>query len=211
LSVPAGQYAQLTLADGSEIWLNSCSKIVYPERFTSATRVIQLEGEGLFRVASDVKRPFTVKTDKLDVIATGTQFNVSAYPNENQVSATLIEGVVKLHSFANDIDFEINAGQIAVYDKLTQKISAQNTDTDMHISWIHGEYQFREMPLEEITKRLTRYFNLTFVFHDEALKQRKFTGTFYNQQSIENILQLIMTSGKMRYTMEKDTVIVFSH
>ena len=208
VSVPAGQYIQLTLSDGSEVWLNSCSKLIYPERFISKTREVQLEGEGLFKVSSNVKRPFVVKTDKLDVIATGTQFNVSAFPDENRVSATLIEGVVKLHSAENGIDFAMNAGQIAVYDKLTQQISAQDTDTDMQISWIRGEYRFRDMPLEEIARRFERIYDVVFVFQDEALKQRKFTGTFYHHQSIENILQILQISGKMQYTLENNTVYI---
>ena len=207
-SVPAGQHVQLTLSDGSEIWLNSRSKLTYPERFTSKTREIQLEGEGLFKVASDKKRPFIVKTDIIDVIATGTQFNVSAYPDESGVSATLIEGVVKLHSAVNGIDYEINTGQIAVYDKLTQQISAQNTDTDMQTSWINGEYRFRDTSLEEIAKRFERMYDVVFVFHDETLKQRKFTGTFYNYQSIENILQILQISGKTQYAIENDTVYI---
>ena len=208
VSVPAGQYIQLTLADGSEIWLNSHSKLTYPERFTSKIREIHLEGEGLFKVVSNVKRPFIVKTDKLDVIATGTQFNVSAYPDENSVSATLIEGIIKLHSAANGIDFEINAGQIAVYDKLTQQISAHDTDTDMQTAWIHGEYSFIDMSLEEIAKRFERIYDVVFVYHDETLKQRKFTGTFYNHQSIENIMQIIQISGNMQYTIENDTIYI---
>ena len=208
LTIPAGQYAQLTLADGSEIWLNSRSKLVYPERFTSTTREIQLEGEGLFKVAPDKKRPFVVKTEAMNVIASGTQFNVSAYPDDNAVAVTLIEGMVKLHSNANNIDYETKTGQLTVYDKSENHISAQDINTDAQISWIYGEYHFKETTLAEITRRLERMYNVVFVFHNEALKQKQFTGTFYNHQSIETILQLITTSGKMRYTMEKDTIYI---
>jgi len=208
LSIPAGQYAQLTLSDGSEIWLNSRSKLVYPERFTSATREIQLEGEGLFKVASNKKQPFVVKTETMDVIATGTQFNVLAYPDDNAVAITLIEGVVKLNSNANGIDYQTKIGQLTVYDKSKNHISAQDINTDTQISWIYGEYQFKETTLEEITRRLERIYNVVFVFQNEALKQKQFTGTFYNHQSIETILQLIMTSGKMQYTIERDTVYI---
>jgi len=208
LSIPAGQYAQLTLSDGSEIWLNSRSKLVYPERFTSATREIKLEGEGLFKVATEKKRPFVVKTGAMDVIATGTQFNVLAYPDDNTVAVTLIEGIVKLHSSANGIDYETKTGQLTVFDKSEKHISAQDINTDAQISWIYGEYQFKETTLAEITRRLERIYNVVFVFQNEALKQKQFTGTFYNHQTIETILQLLMTSGKMQYTMEKDTVYI---
>ena len=206
LTVPAGQYAQLTLADGSEIWLNSRSKLIYPERFTSVTREIQLEGEGLFKVVSDSKRPFIVKTEAINVIATGTQFNVSAYPNDNFVTTTLIEGIVNLFSDVNDIDYKMKSGQIAIYDRAEQLILAHDTDTGVETSWIHGEYQFKETTLADIAKRLERIYNVGFLFYDEALKQRKFTGTFYNHQSIETILQIIEISTNMKYSMENNIV-----
>ena len=191
LIVPAGQSTHLTLSDGSEIWLNACSKLVYPENFTSNKREIQLEGEGLFKVNSNKKKPFIVKTAQLDVIATGTQFNVSAYPDDNEIATTLIEGAVKLQSDISNRIFELKAGQIAFYDKQAQRITAKKIDTDSQISWIHGEYRFSAMALEEIAKRLERYYDIVFIFEDEALKQRQFTGTFYHNQSIESIMRVI--------------------
>lgn len=208
LTVPAGQYAQLTLSDGSEIWLNACSKLVYPEKFTSGLREIQLEGEGLFNVASDRKKPFVVKTGLIDVVATGTQFNVSAYPTDHWIATTLIEGVVKLQSDANSHGYELKSGQIAVYDKQERRITAKNTDTDMQISWISGEYRFKETPLEDIAKRIERYYNMRIVFEDESLKQRKFTGTFYNSQSIETILHVIETSTRMQYRISENSIYI---
>jgi len=206
LIVPAGQYAQLTLADGSEIWLNSRSKLTYPERFTSAIRKVELEGEGLFHVAADTKRPFVVKTETLDVVATGTQFNVSAYHDDEYVATTLIEGIVKLLSPDKNINYAMKTGHIAFYDKSTRRVTTQNADVNMQTSWTHGEYQFREMTLDNLVKRIERYYDITFVFYDEALKQRKFTGTFYNRQSVETILKVIEASTNMQYTVENNIV-----
>jgi ferric-dicitrate binding protein FerR (iron transport regulator) len=208
LIAPAGQYAQLTLSDGSEIWLNSCSKIIYPEKFTSKIREIQLEGEGLFKVASDRKKPFVVKTGGIDIVATGTQFNVSAYPTDHWIATTLIEGIVKLQSDAGNSGYELKPGQIAVYDKQERRITAKNIDTDMQISWIHGEYRFEKTSLEDIAKRIERYFNMTIVFEDESLKQREFTGTFNKSQSIENILRVIETSTRMQYRISDQIIYI---
>jgi len=208
LTVPAGQYAQLALADGSEIWLNSRSKLTYPERFTATIREIDLEGEGFFKVASDSKRPFVVRTKMLEVIATGTQFNVSAYTDDEFVATTLIEGVVKLQSPDKNIEYLMNEGQIVFFDKPTHGITAQNTDTYLQTSWINGEYQFREMTMENLFKRMERYFDITFVFNNDALKQRKFTGTFYNRQSVETILKVIEASTNMQYTVENNIVYI---
>jgi ferric-dicitrate binding protein FerR (iron transport regulator) len=160
----------------------------------------------LFKVASNKKKPFVVTTGHIDVVATGTQFNVSAYPNDDWIATTLIEGAVKLQSDRERRGVELKSGQIAIFNKQEQGISVKNTDTDMQISWIHGEYQFKDMSLEDLAKRLERYFNRTIVFEDETLKQRKFTGTFYNSQSIENIMRVIETSTNMQYRLN-DTVI----
>ena len=208
LTVPAGQTTNLTLSDGSEIWLNACSKLVYPEKFTSKTREIQLEGEGLFNVKSNKKKPFIVKTGLIDVVATGTQFNVSAYPDDKWVSTALIEGVVKLQSEINNQGFELKSGQIAIYDKKEQHIIAKNIDTDRLISWTRGEYHFDATSLEDITKSLERYFQIVFEFEDEALKQRKFTGTFYHTQSIETIMRVIETSTDMQYRINDKVIYI---
>jgi len=208
LMVPAGQTTHLTLSDGSEIWLNACSKLVYPEKFTSKTREIQLEGEGLFKVKSNKKKPFIVKTGLIDVVATGTQFNVSAYPDDKWVSTALIEGVVKLQSEINTQGFELKSGQIAIYDKKEQHITAKNIDTDRLISWTRGEYHFDATSLEDITKSLERYFQIVFEFEDEALKQRKFTGTFYHTQSIETIMRVIEASTPMQYRISDHTIYI---
>ncbi|MDR0796131.1 MAG: DUF4974 domain-containing protein [Tannerella sp.] len=208
MTVPAGQSTQLTLPDGSEIWLNACSKLTYPEKFTSKKREIQLEGEGLFKVISDKKKPFVVKTGLMDIIATGTQFNVSAYPDDHWISTTLIEGAVRLQSDKDNSRYDLKSGQIAIFDKQTQRISASDTDTDMQISWIHGEYQFRETALEDLAKRFERYYNLVFVFENESMKQRKFTGTFYNSQSIESVLRVIATSTDMQYSISNHIIYI---
>lgn len=208
LVVPAGQYSQVILSDGSEIWLNSRSKLIYPERFMSATREVRLEGEGFFKITSDRLHPFIVKTEQMDMIATGTQFNVSAYSDDDWVATTLVEGKVNLQSAIRKSDCELEPGQLGYYDRQTQQILLKKIDADRQISWIHGEFQFREMALADIAKRLERNFNVSFVFNDGELKNRKFTGSFYNHQSIETILRVIKTSTKMQYYIDNDTVYI---
>jgi ferric-dicitrate binding protein FerR (iron transport regulator) len=180
--------------------------LVYPEKFTSNKREIQLEGEGLFKVHADKKKPFIVKTGLIDIIATGTQFNVSAYPDDNWISTALIEGAVKLQSDISSRIFELKSGQIAIYDKQEQRITAKNIDPDSQISWIHGEYRFETMALIDITKRLERYYDIVFVFEDETLKQRQFTGAFFNNQSIETIMRVIETSTQTQCRLNDRTI-----
>ena len=209
LSVPAGQYAQLVLSDGTEIWLNSRSKLVYPDRFESNIREVQFEGEGFFKVTSDKGHPFIVKTENMDITATGTQFNISAYDDDTWFSATLVEGTIKLTSTKYGIDHSLTEDHMAIHDKLKNTLKVKSVDTDIQISWTRGEFRFKELSLEDITKRLERNFNVNFVFINNTLKQRIFTGTFYNHQSIENILRVMKTSTlKMNYSIENDTIYI---
>jgi ferric-dicitrate binding protein FerR (iron transport regulator) len=167
-----------------------------------------LEGEGMFKVMSDKKKPFIVKTGLIDVVATGTQFNVSAYPDDNWISTSLIEGAVRLQSDNISRGFDLKSGQIAIYDKLERNITAKNIDTGRQISWIHGEYNFEATTLEEIAKRLERFYNIAFVFESDLLKQRKFSGTFYNTQSVETIMRVLEASTPMQYRISENIVYV---
>ena len=209
LSVPAGQYAQLILSDGSEIWLNSRSKLIYPDRFVSETREVSFEGEGFFKVASDKDHPFIVKTKSMEVVATGTQFDVSAYDDDSWISTALIEGNLYIYSKENNINYEIKTGQMAVYNKDEKQISLSVIDPHRHIAWTHGEFSFKEMSLGEIAKRLERNFNVKFVFNNKSVKQRAFTGTFYNHQSIETILKVIKAStSQIRYKIDNEIIYI---
>lgn len=209
LTVPAGQYAQLTLADGSEIWLNSRSTLVYPDRFTGKKREVKFEGEGFFKVASDKEHPFIVKTEGLNVVATGTQFNVSAYDDDTWVSTTLVEGQVHMHSQPKNIRHALNEGHIAIYDKTTGTMETKPVDAEMQISWTYGEFQFKDMPMGNIAKRLERNFNVTFVFKDDVIKNRPFTGTFYRHQSVDHILNVIeISTERMDYSIKNDTIYI---
>jgi len=96
LVVPLGSRAQFTLSDGTSVTLNAGSRLIYDSRYGIADRTVQLEGEGYFKVAKDSKRPFTVKTSHLDVLALGTAFNVKAYSDDKTIETTLVEGSVKI-------------------------------------------------------------------------------------------------------------------
>ena len=210
LSVPAGQYVQATLPDGSEVWLNSKSTFVYPDRFSSGgAREVHLQGEGFFKVSSDKEHPFIVKTKNMDIVATGTQFNVSAYDDDPHLFATLIEGTVHLHSEQNGISCQMKEGQSAVYQKELNQISLKASNYD-EISWTEEEFRFKDISLEDITKRLERYFNITFVFANETLKNKRFTGTFTYHQTVDNIMKALKTSTKqMSYRIENSTVYIY--
>lgn len=207
LSVPTGQSVQVFLPDSSEVWLNSRSKLTYSNNFGLDVREVVLEGEGYFTVRADEEHPFVVKTKMMDIIATGTQFNISAYDNDTWTSTTLIKGVVRLYSEQNNVSHQLKAGQMAVYNSETNKTLLKMSDSDSGVSWIKGEFRFQDMYMEDIAKRLERKYDVSFVFRDSQMKKRRFTGTFYKNQSIENILK-VLSSQQLRYEMKQDRVYI---
>lgn len=208
LTVPTGQTVQVLLPDSSEVWLNSQSKLSYPNNFGAYEREVILEGEGFFKVYSDKEHPFVVKTGMIDIIATGTQFNVSAYDDDNWISATLIEGVINLYSEQNEVNQQVEVGQKATFDSDLNKIFLETTDGDSEISWIKGEFRFQDMNMEDLARRLERNYNVSFVFKDSLTKKRRFTGSFYNNQSIDNILK-VLSSQQLHYQVKQDTVYIY--
>ncbi len=125
LIVPLGSRAQFTLSDGTEITLNAGSSLKYDNRFGIKDRVVQLEGEGYFKVAKDATRPFTVKTSYLNVRALGTEFNVKAYPDDKTIETTLIEGSVKIEPVSDRSSAEI------MVLKPNQKLTFYKKDSTM--------------------------------------------------------------------------------
>jgi len=211
LTVPVGQYAKIALADGSEIWLNSRSSLVYPSCFTASKREVRLSGEGYFQVASDPKHPFVVRTPNFDITATGTKFNVMAYGAEAGTSATLVEGKVKINSEKYHINYEMSENQTVTYDSAKKTLTVKETaDTDMETSWTYGVMRFKDAPLSDITRRLELNYNVKFVYRNEAVKRKIYTGAFFNYQSIDNILMVLKASTlKLNYEIEDDTVTLY--
>lgn len=209
LEVPCGQQAKLTLSDGTRIWLNSKSKLKYPDRFSGLSREVLLDGEGYFEVTHNEKHPFIVKTSTLKVKVLGTSFNVSSYNNDNDMKLTLIKGSVSMLNPENDHEItRIKPNEMAVYSKKDQLLSVKEVETDLYSSWRHGQFKFRKLSFEEISKRLSRNYNVTFILLNKSLKTTTFNGSFYNYEPLEQILKVLKTNTSFCYKIRKDTVII---
>ena len=161
--IPYGKTSYLTLADGSEIWLNSGSRLLFPNAFNSDRREIFLEGEAYIKVKPDKSKPFIINTNELFVEALGTEFNVSSYRQDNIVKTALAEGRVRIRK-ANDLPFSksiyLEPNQVASYNKTTQESNVENVDISYYTTWKDGYFLFDGEELNRITKRLERYYNI---------------------------------------------------
>lgn len=161
---PVGSRTIVQLSDGTEVNLNYGSKIQYPRVFAGSAREIKLSGEAYFDVKENQEMPFIVKTGSLNVKVLGTEFNVKAYPGDDEISATLVEGKVLLEKAS---DSEITErlgtmvpGQHVSYLVQTGEIISTNGNIDKYIAWKEGKLMFDNTPIEIVAEELSRKFNV---------------------------------------------------
>ena len=158
LQVPYGKRAFLKLSDGTSLWINTGTTVTYPTTFANNKREIFVEGEVFAEVYHDSKRPFIIKTEKLDVQVLGTVFNVSAYKEDKQTNVVLVSGSVNVKP-KNGKSTIIKPNQIFAYTD--QASTLRNVEVENYISWHDGNYIFHNEPIENILLRLSRYYNVT--------------------------------------------------
>ena len=212
LTIPRGGKFSIILADGTKVWLNSDSRLKYPAQFKAGrSREVTLEyGEAYFEVSSATKHDgaaFIVYNNDQKVEVLGTQFNIKAYQDDATILTTLVEGKVKLHIKKDTIEHVLKPGQQAEYDTQEQSLTTKPVDIYNEISWKDGVFSFDNKSLLEITKVLSRWYDVKFKFLDEQLKKEEFIGVLSKNQHIDDILMQIKHLGIINnYKIEKNEI-----
>jgi len=180
---PVGSQTVVQLSDGTEVNLNYASRIKYPRNFNGNTREITLIGEAYFDVAHNPDKPFIVKTGAINVKAVGTEFNVRAYPADNDISTTLVEGKVIIEKvFPDHKTSPINTmmpGQNVTYNLNSENAVSTEVNINKYIAWKDGKMVFDNTPITEVAKELSRKFNVDIEIADE-ISELTYTVTFVN-------------------------------
>ncbi|MCC8187157.1 MAG: FecR domain-containing protein [Bacteroides sp.] len=209
LTVPPGQRAQLSLADGTQVWLNAKSTLTYSLDFSRKERNVTLNGEAYFEVSPDSKRPFIVHTESYLVQVVGTSFNVQAYAGTGEFETTLVEGVVDiLKPETRAVVTRLSPNEFfGYYRGQTQKGRHHSYD---FLKWREGLYCFDDSPFQCILNRLENYFDVTITVENPALLDYHCTGKFKDQDGLEHILKVISKDHPFtyRYTKNKDTILI---
>jgi transmembrane sensor len=188
--IPYGSRSNIILADGTNVWLNAGSRLIYPSRFVDRTREVYLSGEAYFSVKENEKQPFVVKTTDVLVEVLGTRFNVTAYPEDFAVQTVLAEGSVELKSVSagrREKGVLLKVGEMAYFNKKTQETRTQPVDVSEYTLWTEGLFNFSNTDFNRITKKLERFYNIQFQYDDP------FKG-------------LIQVSGKLDVSKERSEV-----
>lgn len=210
--VAKAEKQELALPDGSKIWINSDTKVIYPERFGKDCRKIYVDGEIYADIAKDRKKPFVVSASGVEVEVLGTQFDLKAFAEDRNVDVTLIEGSVALKGTGEGREFSriMTPGEMLRYDKTTDTVREFAVDTLEYSSWRTGNIlKFMDCTLEEIAADLERRFDVRIVIEDKTIARTRYYASFINDEDIDTILATMNGSGIMDI-VRKDNIIIIS-
>ena len=194
LVIPYGSSSQITLSDSSEVWLNAGSSLIFPTNFTNKTREVVLFGEAYFSVKSDKDKPFIVQTSALEIRALGTEFNVSAYSEDNVIQTVLKKGSVAIRRIdigKDENEIILTPNQLASFDKKTKQSVVTNIDTDFYTLWTDGLLSFENRDLNRVIKSLERYYNINIQFENPLTGQVKISGKLDLNQNQEEVFEYL--------------------
>ncbi len=179
LVVPFGKKAKINLSDGSHIWLNAGSRLVFPNQFSGKKREVYLVGEGYFEVAHNPQKPFLVKTSTVTIQVLGTSFNVSSYPDDDFVSTVLKEGKISMKEnepglFSSAVQLVPN--QIAVVKKDKKGIQVGQTNCELHTLWKDGVLRFENAEINSLIIRVERFYNISLELKNPLVGKERITG-----------------------------------
>lgn len=208
IHVPAGQRAELTLADGTHVWLNSRSTLKFPTQFGSKNRNVELDGEGYFTVTKDPSAPFIVKTNQYDIEVLGTEFNVKAYKQSACFETSLLKGSVEISSPRISRKVRLKPNEVILTQNNQVKIK-QISDYN-YFKWRDGLFCFENETVESLIEKLQLYYDVTIEVHRPTLLKHRYSGKFRIKDGIEHVLKVLQLKHKFTYTKneEKNLIII---
>jgi ferric-dicitrate binding protein FerR (iron transport regulator) len=229
----AGSQTNITLQDGTKVWLNANSKLTYANDFNGSTREVSLSGEAFFDVVSNKNKPFIIHTSKIKVKVTGTSFNIRAYPDESRTETSLINGKVEVSLIKNPekiyhlkpseklvLKDEQPVFNLAEKNKMATVIPVQQPipilkriafdpldSIPVETAWLNRQLAFYEETLREVADKMEKWYGVNIEITKPGLEKMVFTGKFENE-TLEEALEALKFIGKFNYRINQKTVII---
>lgn len=211
VEAPLGAKTRLVLPDGSLVWLNAGSKIIYSQGFGVRDRNLWLNGEAYFEVEKNEKLPFAVTTKELDVTVLGTKFNFRNYDDDEEVTVDLLEGKVQLENHVKTMDkCYLSPSEKVTLNKQTGDMVIIPSKTENVKEWTNDKLLFDEMPLRDIVRELNRIYDVNICIMDDQLADVCFYAQFDKKvHSIYHVLDIITATNRLEYKMEGDKILLY--
>lgn len=212
ISTPNGGQYRLTLADGTNVWLNAASSITFPTAFTGATREVKITGEAYFEVAKDKRHPFKVISENQVIEVLGTHFNVNTYNDEPAEKTTLLEGSVKVSRNSKDNKETATKilvpGQQSLLHRSKASIRVQSADTEEAVAWKNGYFKFDRVDIQTIMRQVARWYNVEIEYRG-GISDDVFVGKIARSENVSGVLRILALS-KIKTAVEGRKIIVIN-
>lgn len=208
ISTPRGGQYQLTLPDGSKVWLNAESSLKYPVDFITAERRVELTGEAYFEIAKK-QQPFIVVTDKQEVKVLGTHFNISSYQDDPITKTTLLEGSVNVSQRSTGASRILKPGEQSRISTARSAPSVITADIESEMAWKNGLFIFRDEPIESILKDLARWYDVDISFEGKPV-ELSFVGVVSRSKNISNVLKIMEGAGNLHFRVDGRKIVVMN-
>ncbi|WP_455585023.1 FecR family protein [Bacteroides sp.] len=206
ITVPLGQYMNMTLADGSSVYLNSGTTLKYPTKFTDKCRVVEIDGEAFFQIVHTKNNaPFIVRTFKGTVEVLGTKFNVEAYKNKNIFMTSLLEGSVKVETDTEQLILQSNERATVIHDKLIKSKIEDNS----YYRWTDGIISFNNITFGSLMTEFEKIYGVKIIIHNSAIENSLCLGKFRRIDGLEYALKVLQVDMPFTYKRDFEKQIIY--
>lgn len=207
INVPYGERSEITLYDGTKVWLNSGTQLKFPLVFHPDQRKVFLKGEAFFDVKENKENPFIVSAGQMNIQVLGTRFNVCAYPDDQEFYATLEEGTIRAVNSLTGEQVQLIPGEQAVLYLNSQKFTLQAVETNLYTSWKENMLRFENAPFSEVIKRMERWYDVKIHVSEKIDTGERYTMTI-KTESLREMLRLVSFTTPINYEIKENQVFI---
>lgn len=206
IHVPAGQRAELMLADGTNVWLNAKTTLKYPNRFSGSKREVELDGEAYFTVEPDADNEFIVHTKQYAIKVLGTEFNVSSYRTNELFETSLLKGKVEVSSSETNQSLVLSPNERAFVEN--GNLTKAPIRHFSHFLWKNGLISFENEQMESIINKLSLYYDVDIQVEKKDILDLKYTGKFWTKDGIEHVIKVLRIHAKFNYVKDNERNVI---
>lgn len=199
---PSGQRTEIRLPDGTKVWLNSCSRLTYSDKFVGNYRRVKLDGEAYFIVSKNKEKPFIVQTNRYNINVLGTEFNVTAYPTDKEWRTSLLNGCVRITDRSGVNKMLLYPNDVAYLENGVLHKTVIGDDN--MFKWREGLLCFTNLSIQEMVRKLELYYDVKIVVHNVAMTNKCYTGKFRIGDGIDHVLDVLRLDNKFTFIKDED-------